>query len=357
MDKMELNAYLNSLVTKAIPFCLYRIPGREATLIIQQQPIIGKPSSSIDGFTIYPFTVKELVKPIQIRADFQFNLGHHFDFPEIPDLSFTLDLDQPNAPFISINKSTYLKKVEETLKEIDSGQADKIVLSRIIVQKVPQFDILQIFDKLDHEFSQSCAYLIHIPGDCIWFGASPEKLIEKVNDEYYTIALAGTAALDSLQNWSKKEIEEHAFVSRFIEQKLKQFQLKYRKSEIYSKTSGKVKHIAQDFHFSCSQLKILLQLFGIFHPGPAISGFPKNKAINLIYALEPHQREYYTGYFTIREQGIMSSWINIRCAKYVEGMLGVFVGGGITADSDPSSEWKETVLKSQTIFDIMEWNR
>jgi isochorismate synthase len=90
------------------------------------------------------------------------------------------------------------------------------------------------------------------------------------------------------------------------------------------------------------------------HPSPAISGYPKEKAVQHIYKLEAHDREYYTGYFGYRLGNLNSSWINIRCAKYSRRRLYAYVGGGIMKDSDPEKEWVETELKSKAILDIIE---
>jgi isochorismate synthase len=35
--------------------------------------------------------------------------------------------------------------------------------------------------------------------------------------------------------------------------------------------------------------------------------------------------------------------------KFKEGEVAIYVGGGITKDSDPTSEWEETVNKTRTI--------
>jgi isochorismate synthase len=46
--------------------------------------------------------------------------------------------------------------------------------------------------------------------------------------------------------------------------------------------------------------------------------------------------------------------VNIRCMQVVDDCALLYVGGGITADSDPELEWEETVKKSQiltTVFD------
>jgi isochorismate synthase len=112
--------------------------------------------------------------------------------------------------------------------------------------------------------------------------------------------------------------------------------------------------LAQDFYFQADRKYQIDRLTREFHPGPAISGYPKEKAIQLIYDLEHHNREFYTGYFGYKLGNLNSSWINIRCAKYANKHLHIYVGGGIMKDSNPEKEWTETELKSKTILDIMD---
>ncbi|MDN3691954.1 chorismate-binding protein [Chryseobacterium tructae] len=43
-------------------------------------------------------------------------------------------------------------------------------------------------------------------------------------------------------------------------------------------------------------------------------------------------------------------FVNLRCARLYKDSVHVFVGGGITAQSNPKKEWTETELKSEAIL-------
>ena len=46
-------------------------------------------------------------------------------------------------------------------------------------------------------------------------------------------------------------------------------------------------------------------------------------------------------------------FVNLRCMQLVKDQALIYVGGGITAGSDPENEWDETVLKSKTMSSIL----
>jgi len=46
-------------------------------------------------------------------------------------------------------------------------------------------------------------------------------------------------------------------------------------------------------------------------------------------------------------------FVNLRCMKILKDKLVLFVGGGLTEQSEPQSEWEETVLKAKTLLSIL----
>ena len=46
-------------------------------------------------------------------------------------------------------------------------------------------------------------------------------------------------------------------------------------------------------------------------------------------------------------------YVNLRCAQIINNKALVYVGGGITKDSDPEKEWNETVNKTKTIGKVL----
>jgi para-aminobenzoate synthetase component 1 len=82
-------------------------------------------------------------------------------------------------------------------------------------------------------------------------------------------------------------------------------------------------------------------------PGGSITGAPKVRAMEIIAELEPTVRGPYCGsLFYITPQGTMDSSILIRTMCLRHGWSVFPVGGGIVAQSEPASEYAETLHKA-----------
>ncbi len=94
--------------------------------------------------------------------------------------------------------------------------------------------------------------------------------------------------------------------------------------------------------------------FRALFPGGSISGTPKIRAMEVIDELEPQRRGVYTGsigYFGF--DGNADFNIAIRTMRVANETLHFNVGGGIVWDSDPESEYKETLVKASALFEAL----
>ncbi|WP_128254292.1 anthranilate synthase component I [Falsirhodobacter deserti] len=85
-------------------------------------------------------------------------------------------------------------------------------------------------------------------------------------------------------------------------------------------------------------------------PAGTVSGAPKVRAMEIIDELEPSKRGVYgggVGYFAAN--GEMDFCIALRTAVLKDQMLHIQSGAGIVFDSDPESEYQETVNKAQAL--------
>jgi len=86
-------------------------------------------------------------------------------------------------------------------------------------------------------------------------------------------------------------------------------------------------------------------------PAGTTSGAPKIRAMEIITELEPHARGVYAGgvgYFGAG--GDMDTCIALRTAVFKDGRINVQAGGGVVFDSNPESEFMETVHKASALF-------
>ena len=90
-------------------------------------------------------------------------------------------------------------------------------------------------------------------------------------------------------------------------------------------------------------------------PVGTLSGAPKIRAIEIIDELEPSTRGIYGGAVGyISWIGEMDTAIAIRTGIIKDKILYVQAGCGIVADSQPESEWEETVNKGKAVFQAAE---
>jgi anthranilate synthase component 1 len=86
-------------------------------------------------------------------------------------------------------------------------------------------------------------------------------------------------------------------------------------------------------------------------PAGTLSGAPKIRAMEIINELEPVRRNVYAGavgYISWHDDTDLA--IAIRTAVIKDGMLHVQAGAGIVADSDPETEWEETMNKGRALI-------
>ncbi|HSF96039.1 MAG TPA: anthranilate synthase component I [Thermohalobaculum sp.] len=86
-------------------------------------------------------------------------------------------------------------------------------------------------------------------------------------------------------------------------------------------------------------------------PAGTVSGAPKVRAMEIIDELEKEKRGVYAGavgYFSAA--GEMDTCIALRTGVVKDGTLYVQAGGGIVYDSDPESEFQETVNKAKALM-------
>ena len=97
-----------------------------------------------------------------------------------------------------------------------------------------------------------------------------------------------------------------------------------------------------------------VQILQALFPGGTITGVPKVRCMQVINALERRPRGIYTGsigYITFG--GEMDLNIVIRTWVRERNLLWCQAGAGIVADSDPESEYLETVQKAAALFEAL----
>jgi para-aminobenzoate synthetase component I len=86
-------------------------------------------------------------------------------------------------------------------------------------------------------------------------------------------------------------------------------------------------------------------------PGGSMTGAPKIRAVEILRELEAAPRDIYSGAFGyLGFDGSADFGMTIRTLVFEGDSASLGVGGGITIDSDPESEFEETMLKSKALL-------
>lgn len=247
--------------------------------------------------------------------------------------------------------SDYLKKLEEVIKIIKDNNLPKLVLSRRkIIDDIGIINTKASFENLCNNYPNAFKY-VFFDGKIAWIGAFSEVLgkFNKSTFEFETMSIAGTIPVNEV--WSEKEIEEQKPVSSFIRNILKKYNVDedINESETYDHISGNIKHLKTDFNITINP-QDLDSIIKELHPTPAVCGIPKLFCIEKIIKIEKYPRELYAGYIKIETEKHIHYYVNLRCARLFKNSAHVFVGGGITAQSNPEKEWQETEMKSEAII-------
>jgi para-aminobenzoate synthetase component 1 len=82
-----------------------------------------------------------------------------------------------------------------------------------------------------------------------------------------------------------------------------------------------------------------------------MTGAPKIRAVEILEELEGAPRDIYSGAFGyLGFDGSGEFGMIIRTLVFEGNTASLGVGGGITIDSDPESEFEETMLKSKALL-------
>ena len=111
-----------------------------------------------------------------------------------------------------------------------------------------------------------------------------------------------------------------------------------------------VRHAVATISGTLAPTRTLSDLLLAAFPGGSITGAPKVRAMQIIQSLESVDRGLYCGSIGLLDgSGRFTASIAIRTATISGNVLTFPVGAGIVADSDPASEWEETLHKAAAI--------
>jgi isochorismate synthase len=283
---------------------------------------------------------------------------------ENTNTSFDFKFLKNNPNQSSTLASDYINMVEKGIQLIKREEFYKVVPSKIKnIESRNDINLGQAFVNACEKYGNAFINLTYSSKTGLWFGASPETLIEDKKGEYFkTMALAGTQAKSEQSiaetTWTQKEIEEQAYVSRYIINCFKKIRLRDF-DEIGPKTiqAGNLLHLKTTFKVHTESVNfpelgsVMLKLL---HPTSAVCGMPKESALSFLTNEEKHNRSYFSGFLgPVHLDGLSHLFVNLRCCQINNQSVTFYAGAGITEDSKAEKEWEETEMKCKVLSNII----
>ena len=201
---------------RGIPFFAYRLPDSGNFCFGAQisGEVAGNCSPSVfledSGFLFSSFHVANN-SPVRF-------LRNDIDLSKAGDLVILKVTPKKNVPDTvpvgEIGKDIYIKQAERVISALRSGKIRKAVLSRVKqsfcdpYKKAPEW-----FNGLCETYPDAFVFLVSIPGETLWMGATPETFLRCSASCIQTMSLAGTKRKDDFSEWGEKDREEQRIVT------------------------------------------------------------------------------------------------------------------------------------------------
>ncbi|MTI22791.1 isochorismate synthase [Fulvivirga sp. RKSG066] len=271
---------------------------------------------------------------------------------------------QSQFEVIDTASGPYESLVAKAVSAIQDGKFQKVVPSRFKeIQLNQDFCPASHFLKLENEYKKSFISLVYSSKTNLWIGATPEILIQTRGNIFTTVALAGTQAYDpqkpiSDTSWTQKEIEEQAFVSRYIINSFKKIRLReFDEHGPKTVVAGNLLHLKTAFTVDMQATnfpQLGSVMLDLLHPTSAICGMPLDSSYQFLKQHENYDRKFFAGYLgPVNDDEGTSIFVNLRCMEIDESTGRLYAGAGVTEDSNPHKEWLETEMKMNTLLNII----
>ena len=339
---MQLFEEISTLLSGQKPFVCYVKPNESIWNLQVQQTNEIVAFSGQSGFVFMPFDAGvKICLPTEISA---FSQGNFENLEQKSANKFTSEANQ---------KEVFENLVSKGIAAIQNGAFDKVVLSRKIVLK-EQISVVATFQNLIATYPTAFRYMFFHPKIGLWMGATPERLVKINQNQFETVALAGTQLFSESIIWNTKEIEEQQFVTDFIVSEIASKVKNLVVSEPKTIKAGNLAHLKSIITGQLTDDFSALNLITTLHPTPAVCGLPKDFAIDFIQKNEAFDRTYYSGFLgEYNSNNQTDLFVNLRCLEVENNTVNIYVGCGITKDSNPEMEFLETENKSMTMRNII----
>lgn len=360
----QIHKLIDRMTCSDRPFAIYRLPWTDIPILVMQDGGVNhiftnlKELNGQKGFIVSPFHFTDEHPGVIIRPDITAS-----GWEEIEEKISSVVIDELISGYSPSSvtpqtesdlKESYIETFSRFISPLKSKTFSKLVLSRSAEHVLKDdFSPLEAFITACNSYPRMMISLSHTPVSGTWIGSTPEIILSGEGGTWNTVSLAGTMPMQGEvmpTEWHKKEQDEQAFVSEYINKVIKKFSSKISVKGPYPARAGQLVHLKTDFRFGLKKTSELGNLLDALHPTPAVCGLPKDKAYDFIIENEGYDRKYYSGIIGwLDPDGHTTLYVNLRCLNVNGNYATLYAGGGILPSSDANSEWEETQHKMNTI--------
>jgi para-aminobenzoate synthetase component 1 len=296
-------------------------------------------------------------------------IGDREVITDTPDFGIRAEHAAPDHLESSFTRDQYIHAVEKAKEYIAAGDIFQVNLSQRFKTKL-HLDPLDLFFMLQRTNPAPYSAFLRM-GSAAIVSSSPEMFLSVRDRHAVTRPIKGTRrrgksagedrclAEELLK--SPKDAAELAMIVDLERNDLGKV-CRYgtvgvaesKTLENYASVHHLVATVEGELRDDCDVTDLLLAMF----PGGSITGAPKIRSMEIIAELEPTTRGAYTGCIGyIGANGNVDLNIAIRTIVTCGDCAFFNVGGGIVADSDPESEYEETLYKGEKLAEVLRGQR
>lgn len=263
----------------------------------------------------------------------------------------------------NFTQATYQEAVQKVIEYILAGDIFEANISqRFQVKLPPYFDTFNLYRKLRELNPAPFAAYLNLANTVI-ASASPERFLLLKNQDIETRPIKGTrprgrtveedASLANDLMMSEKDHAENVMIVDLMRNDLS------RVCEDHSvkvpqlcglESYATVHHLVSIVQGKLQSDLTAIDLLRATFPGGSITGAPKIRSMEIIAEMEPNVRGPYCGSIGyIGFNGDMDTSITIRTFAIKDNIATFQAGGAIVLDSDPLSEYQETLTKASAL--------
>jgi para-aminobenzoate synthetase component 1 len=260
------------------------------------------------------------------------------------------------APFTSsLDRAGFEAGVSAIVDLVRAGECYQVNLTRRLTSEAAA-DPLALFAALVRHHPAPHAALLRF-GDRAVVSASPERFLRRRRDAVETRPIKGTAEERAVLMRSGKDRAENVMITDLARNDLGRVCVPG--SVVVPALCAPEAHPGL-WHLVSTVTGRLRPEVGTgalvraTFPPASITGAPKPRVLQAIEDLEPVTRGVYCGAVGWIDTGRAALDLNvaIRTFQILGGRTLLGVGGGITVDSDPAAEWRETELKAARLLAV-----